>query len=230
MFTHITRQSSNAKVGPIPVTTTAEDSCPSSCPFNSTNEGGCYANHGPLMLHWRKVSNGERGVPFEEFLNQVKSFPEGQLWRHNQAGDLPGEDETIDHDALMDLVESANHTRGFTYTHKLQDEALESVRQANEGGFTVNLSANGLAHADTLANTEAGPVVTVLPEDQMENTKTPEGRDVVVCPAVTHDSVTCATCGLCQKQSSGDGERPVIGFPAHGVKSKNVTKVAIQND
>lgn len=230
MRTHLTKKSGNAKVGPIPVTTTEEDSCPGSCPFNSANDGGCYANYGPLMMHWKKVSKGERGMPFGEFLDKVQNFPEGQLWRHNQAGDLPGAGEIVDHGDLMDLVAAAKHTKGFTYTHKFQPEALRSIRMANQGGFTVNLSANGLGHADELADTGAGPVVTALPEDQTESTYTPKGRKVVVCPATQRDDVTCATCGLCEKKSSGVGERPVVGFPAHGVKRTAVTAVSYRND
>ncbi len=46
-----TRVSSNAKTGPIPVTTTSEETCPVSCPLK---RNGCYADAGPLALFWRK--------------------------------------------------------------------------------------------------------------------------------------------------------------------------------
>ncbi|WP_418224539.1 DUF7227 family protein [Bradyrhizobium diazoefficiens] len=32
-----------------------------------------------------------------------------------------------------------------------------------------------------------------------------------MCPAITHENVTCASCALCQRQRSA-----IIGFPAHG--------------
>ena len=230
MRVHLTKKSRNDKTGPIPVSTTEKDSCPPSCEFNSANQGGCYAEYGPLMLHWNKVSKGERGMPFPEFLAAIEGLPNGQLWRHNQAGDLPGEGEYLDHGALMNLAKSAQHTRGFTFTHKLSESALESVYQANVSGFTVNLSANGLGHADKLADTGKGPVVTVLPEDQTTNTKTPAGREVIVCPATQKDDVSCATCGLCQKWAIGRNERPIIGFPAHGVKRQTATTITYQND
>ena len=62
MRVHITPRSGNAKTGPIPVTTTERASCPSTCPFY---DKGCYAKSGPLALHWRKVSDGERGTDWQ---------------------------------------------------------------------------------------------------------------------------------------------------------------------
>lgn len=55
---HFTRASGNVKTGPIPVTTTSADSCPPTCSFKGN---GCYAESGPLALHWRAVSSGKRG-------------------------------------------------------------------------------------------------------------------------------------------------------------------------
>jgi hypothetical protein len=55
---HFTRVSGNAKCGPIPVTTTSADSCPPTCSFKGN---GCYAESGPLALHWKAVSSGKRG-------------------------------------------------------------------------------------------------------------------------------------------------------------------------
>ena len=69
--THLTPKSANKKVGPIPVSTTTADTCPATCPFNNANEGGCYAEAGPLKLHWMKVTRGERGTNFSEFLEQI---------------------------------------------------------------------------------------------------------------------------------------------------------------
>ena len=61
----------------------------------------------------------------------------------------------------------------------------------------------------------AGPVVVVLPSNQTENTVTPKGRKVVVCPATQRDNVSCATCQLCQRQRS-----TIVGFPAHGSRHR----------
>ena len=221
MQTHLTLKSANVKTGPIPVSTTSAKSCPKACPFNHANAGGCYASSGPLALHWNAVTKRTRGESFKSFLKAISALPDGQLWRHNQAGDLPGIGDRIDADQLDALVAANAGKRGFTYTHKpMTAENRKSVKRANKLGFTINLSANNLSDADKLAKLRIAPVVTVLPSDASENTVTPEGRKVVVCPATQRDNVSCATCQLCQRQRD-----VIIGFPAHGTGAKRVNKV-----
>lgn len=211
MQVHLTLKSANAKTGPIPVSTTERNSCPTDCAMRA----GCYAASGPLALHWAAVSAGTRGTSWDQFVRDIAALPEGQLWRHNQAGDLPQAGGTIDAVKLGQLVAANQGRRGFTYTHHRDAASLAWVKHANEWGFTVNLSANDLTDADVLAETGAGPVVVVLPSTQTENTETPAGRKVVVCPATQRDDVSCATCQLCQRQRS-----TIVGFPAHGTKKR----------
>jgi hypothetical protein len=226
---HLTRISSNEKTGPIPVSTSTATNCPPSCPFNRAGKGdyadagGCYAESGPLALHWRKITQGLRGLVWSAFCDEISRLPKGQLWRHNQAGDLAGDGEYVDAHKLAELTQANKGRRGFTYTHKhTTDENVEAIRCANAHGFTVNLSANNLAHADKLADLKAGPVVCVLPSNQTKNTTTPAGRKVVICPATYREHTTCATCGLCQKQREA-----IVGFPAHGTTKRKANAVAL---
>jgi len=224
---HLTVKSSNKKVGPIPVSTTSQNSCPSTCPFNNANEGGCYAEQGPLLLHWRKVSQGLRGGDLESFVEQIQALPAGQLWRHNQAGDLPHTNGEIAEDDVTELVAANRGKRGFTYTHHLPSKGknAEIIRNANRAGFTVNLSGDNLTHADELADWEIAPVTVVLPHTVEGNAdiRTPKGRRVVVCPATYKETVTCASCKLC---ASSKQDRPIVGFPAHGTSKKRASRVA----
>ncbi len=172
------------------------------------------------------MSDGARGGNWETFCDSIASLPHGQLWRHNQAGDLPGIGDVIDSDALGALVAANAGKRGFTYTHKpLTASNAAAIADANAGGFTVNLSANTLAHADELAATGIGPVVVVLPAEIHGNVKleTPAGRRVVVCPATYRDNVTCKSCGLCQVQQ----RKVIVGFPAHGAATDAANSVAM---
>ena len=221
---HTTIKSNNRKVGKIPVTTTSADTCPDACPFNNANEGGCYANGGPLAIHWAKVTSGERGDTWSGFITTVKSFKDGQLWRHNQAGDLAGDGKRLDAEANDQLADANTGKRGFTYTHYpvLTDKHNASVvKRMNEKGFVVNLSGNNLAHADALYDLDIAPVTTVLPEAQTTNTVTPKGRKVIVCPATIRDNVSCATCQLCARNRDA-----IIGFPAHGTSKRKANEVA----
>lgn len=208
---HLSLKSGNVKTGPIPVSTTGRDTCPVDCAVRAA----CYASSGPLALHWNAVSNGSRGTDWSGFVSAVASLPEGQLWRHNQAGDLPGDGHTVDPVALGQLVQANIGKRGFTYSHYRDSDSLAWIKHANQWGFTVNLSGNDLADADTLADTGAGPVVCVLPSHQTTNTVTPKGRRVVVCPATQRDDTSCATCQLCQRQRD-----VIVGFPAHGTRRR----------
>lgn len=211
-------KSANVKTGPIPTSVTSANSCPKSCPFIGS---GCYAESGPLAIHWAKTSNGERGMSWVDFCGMVEALPIGQLWRHNVAGDLPGDNEDINPVLLGELVHANMGRRGFTYTHKTNNPAnYQWIKAANEWGFTVNLSANNLEHADTLAALNIGPVVTVLPIDAPRTTTTPAGRTVVTCPATYRDDIACNTCQLCQRQ-----RETIVGFPVHGTSKAKAQKV-----
>lgn len=221
-----TRISRNEKTGPIPVTTTSEETCAASCPLKAN---GCFADHGPLTLFWRKVTERKAGLAWADAMAEIRKLPKGTLWRHNQAGDLAGVGDAIDIAAMRQLIAANRGKRGFTYTHKpVIGDSVDAianallVAEANENGFTINLSANDLRHADQLADTRLGPVAVVLPADQVTATQTPAGRKVAICPAAISDKVTCATCGLCALVD----RKAIIGFPAHGSAKRKASAVA----
>lgn len=209
-------RSGNRKTGPIPVSMTDMRSCPPSCPHL---DRGCYAGYGKNAHHWRNVA--KRGHTWRAFVAAIAGLPEGQLWRHNEAGDLPGVGDRLDRRALAQLVAANAGRRGFTFTHKpLRSPAdRAAVLEANRAGFRINLSADSLEDADRLADLGIGPVAVVLPSDAPHRaSRTPAGRAVVVCPAVTCEGMTCERCGLCQKD-----RRSIVGFPAHGQAARLVT-------
>jgi hypothetical protein len=214
------KRSFNKKLGGIPNSVTSRDTCPPSCSFYAQ---GCYALFHTLAHHWRRV--GVSGDSWQEFLKDVRSLPEDQLWRHNTAGDLPGMEEEIDSVAFKQLLQAAAHTRPFTFTHKYKSaKNRRLIAQANQNGFTINLSADSLKEADRLADYAVGPVAVVLPSDTPDKgTRTPKGRQIVVCPAQTEAHLTCATCRLCaHPQRIG-----IVGFRSHG-QAKGVVNQLVQ--
>src|SRR5690348_3747627 len=132
----LTHNSSNRKTGHIPVSITEAVSCPDACPLKAK---GCYANAGVLRFGWQRVNDGRYGTEWPEFVAKVAKLPRHQLWRHNQAGDLPGQGDAIDTEALAQLVSANRGRRGFTYTHKPMTDAANrnAVQQANARGFTI---------------------------------------------------------------------------------------------
>jgi hypothetical protein len=208
-------RSGNRKLGGIPSSMTSRGTCPPSCSFYAA---GCYAEYHLTAAHWRRI--GDEGDEWPSFCASVARLPKGQLWRHNEAGDLPGQGAHIDKRALSMLVFANAHRLGFTFTHKhTTAKNRELIRTANLGGFTVNLSADDLRQADTLASYGVGPVAVVLPSwVDHERLRTPEGRKVVVCPA-ERGLLTCKTCKLCAIPN----RKAIVGFRAHGQSAARVT-------
>lgn len=241
----ISDPSRNAKTGPIMVTTASKKTCPDACPLK---RNGCYAENSHLGIMWEKLSKARKGaksIPHgrhriqlhdhKSLIAAILTRKPGELWRHLQAGDLPGDGDTIDAQQLDDIA-TANQTAraaGFGFSHKPVDREssigranIGAIRAAVAKGLAVNLSADNLAEADRKAELGIAPVVTLLPADQFANTTTPAGRRVVVCPATRPDledkGITCKSCRLCSRINRA----VIIGFPAHGAGQAKVTAVS----
>jgi hypothetical protein len=206
---------------------------------------GCYAETGAVAMHWRRASNGLAGGSRAEFCTRIAALKPGRFWRYAQGGDLPGHGAAIDRNLLQELVAANAGKRVIAFTHKpvfgndpVAVENRRLIAAAVEAGFTVNLSANNLVHADQLAALRIAPVVTVLAhayariaarhrfkrhKDIWGETlgewrgrtaqlprRTPASRRIAICPA-TYSDATCKSCGACDRPRD-----VVIGFPAHG--------------
>lgn len=221
----------------MPASTSARSTCPSSCPLKG--KGGCYAEHGPMAIHWGKVDRGEVGGSFEEFVKEVEQLPRRQMWRYGQAGDLPGEGDQIDREQMLRLAKANRGRPVIAFTHKpTTTENLDTLRDARDLGFHVNLSANNVSDADQLL-THGLNVVVVLPEEYARQNgesktdyrgrlnelpkHTPGGTRIAVCPA-TYTDTTCLQCGACAQPGV---RKAVIGFPAHGTKKRQVSLMAM---
>lgn len=219
-------ESKNKKTGPMPVSITSRHSCPKACPLMGN---GCYAEGGKMRLHWAAVTSGKRGWDWDLFCRRVAAIPEGAGWRHNQAGDLPGDGERINAGMLGQLVEANRGRRGFTYTHypmageaTVAEHNRAAVAHANANGFTINLSADGVHEVDALVAHGVGPVVTVLPIGAPEKQRTAGGNLVVKCPIETGKATDCKSCMLCYRVN----RKTVVGFTAHGNGARKADAVA----
>lgn len=215
---HLTKVSNNAKTGPIAVSTSSKSTCPDDCPLK---EKGCYAGNGPLNLHWQKVTNGKRGVSFDDFLLQVDALPMRSEYRHNQAGDLPGQDGQIDAPKLARLAATAKKRKlkAFTYSHYNVLTNINNrlaIKQANNQGFTINLSANHISEVDNLLALNIAPVAVIMPINAPKVSYTAVGNKVVICPAQTNKNTTCKDCMICAKKDRSFS----VGFLPHGTGAK----------
>lgn len=240
-FYGFTEISGNKKTGKITVTKSNSKTCPDACAMIDD----CYAKFHYLKKHWGRVDAGEgSAVSWDEFLQLIRRSA-SNLWRHDEMGDLPGENNDIDAERLTQLVKANGKKRGFTYTHKpvfagayvtgkagserrgtVSDETASNnraaIKAANDAGFTVNLSADNLADADAKFGLNIAPVTVVLPTDAETGKRytTPEGRKVVTCPAaIKGQDITCKLCKLCAIPT----RKSIIGFPAHGAGKKRAS-------
>jgi hypothetical protein len=218
-----TLRSKNPKTGEMPVTMSSRDTCPDACPLKLTAEGvkeGCYGDNGPIAWHWDKLPGKDPArTSWDNLVHEVSMLGRGQLWRHNQVGDLPGENNAIDAAAMNKLIAANIGKRGFTYTHKpTTTENNRVIKRANKFGFTINLSGNNIQHADYLKSLNIAPVVCILPaaDTAIKVQTSPAGHKIVTCPATYRDEVTCSNCGVCQHADRDY----IIGFPAHGQDKK----------
>lgn len=221
MWVTLSPKSHNSKTGPIPVSMTETASCPKECPMKDKE---CYARFSFLGIQWSKVGKTKSSNNWNAFCQRVKQFATGQLWRHNQAGDLPQNKKGKLHKPdCMRLAKAAEHTRGWTYTHYDPKDShnRETIREMNAvGGLVVNLSADSLTEADDYVQLGIGPVVVTLPENTPHiGNKTPKDVQIVICPAQTQDDMTCERCKLCQIRD----RKSIVGFLAHGTMKKSLS-------
>lgn len=209
--------SKNAKTGlGVAVSTSDSRTCPSACPLKDKQ---CYARFGNTSIHWKRLNDGKRGVQWAEFVDTVKALPRGWKFRHNEAGDLPGEDNEIDTEMLASLAMAVKERelRAWSYSHKpLTSKNVIAIKSAIADGFTINISADTTAEADE-ARSMGLPTVLIVAKDTKNGTMTPGGNKIILCPNQTHGK-TCAECMLCQKAN----RTCIVGFIAHGTASKSL--------
>jgi len=224
---HLTKKSSNVKTGPIAVSTTSRDSCSPSCPLFGS---GCYAESGPLRLHWDAVSEGPwrdkpRGTDIESFIASLRSLPEGSCFRHNQAGDLPHVNGLINAHALELITDACKERKliAWTYTHHSIDNMNNTVliKRSNNEGLTVNVSAHSQQHAADM-HRKGLPSVCIVPKNETRKAWDHDGVKFLVCPAQWSDK-NCAECRLC----SVADRACVVAFKAHGTASRKVESTLV---
>jgi len=229
------QDSDNRKIGHIAMSYTERGTCPDAC---SLKDNGCYADGYPVAFHWGAIGDPERRkkthFDWDDFCLQVQALPRNKMFRHNVAGDLPGENNSIDRDKLDKLVDAASRINGFTFSHKpvgmgVDDTPAEqltraqngqAIKSANANGFTINLSADNLQEADRLADLNIGPVVVVVGMDAPKQMKTDDGRHVVVCINEDNKNITCEHCGLCAISD----RKAIVAFRVHGFRRHKIDK------
>lgn len=219
---HLTPKTGNRKLGRMAVTTTSRQSCPDSCPLK---KAGCYADGGPLAIHWDALTAGQRGTTdaAEHAAEIARAVADGRPIRFNQAGDLPSDGSRVDVDAARTILDAAANARAaWTYTHHRDLDAAATLNA--ETPATVNLSANNVGEVDALRD-NGSPVVTLIPTDARVH-RTPTGYRVVRCPAEYTEGLTCESCGNGRPLCARKDRTYAIGFLPHGAAKRKALAVA----
>lgn len=224
MFYHLSPKSENVKTGPIAVTSSSKITCPPACCFRNL----CYASVGKMNFVWNKITNQKLGSNFKDFCSQIKSLPANQKIRHFQMGDWPGKGNRINFKQLKQLINAGAGKISFGYSHKIVEgnsfvakNNRRYIKYANSfSNFTINLSANNLAHADKLKKLNIGPVAAVVPVNSPDVVFTPKGNKAIKCPAF-NKNITCEKCMLCAKKRN-----VIVMFPAHSVIKNKIEKIS----
>ena len=229
---HFTGQSGNAKTGPVAGTTVSSNTCPDDCSLKYRRDsrgdieldangkprrGPCYAQHGPIALHWLQVDSGNRGGNYRDILDKLRTLPRKRVIRHKFAGDDPHDNGDVIESDYMYKVECTGRNPHIDYTHhKPTPHNLAVWEKGRKRGFVQNLSADNVVDADIKYST-GFPVTVVLPLDAPKVSYTPAGHKIVCCPAESAN-IQCVDCMLCAS------ERPyIIGFRAHGTMKKSLS-------
>jgi hypothetical protein len=224
MNSALTKKSDNKKTGAIAVSTTSRKSCADGCPF--LGDQGCYAESGYYTrMHWDQVTEGTRGVPPLEFIEQVSKLPANEMFRHNVAGDLwkhPDNSGQIYFPYLEKLAKASSHLyAAWTYTHHTLegtdgDRNRQAIFDVEQYKFIVNISTESLDVAARLQ--KEGFMVTVVQPKGGPTAFRHQDVQFVQCPATLPGSeITCQTCGGRKgKPLCATIRKVVVVFPAHG--------------
>ena len=229
----------NKKTGPVAVTYSHDESCPTTCELK---DGGCYGDLGHMLKIWRTLEGTPHMEPYhwESLMISLQAYikREGRLQfyientltnliliRHNILGDLPHKNNRITRSRINDLFCATQGALTWCYSH--HDPTIKHNRNIIKeynvpGRFVINLSANNLNQAQQYKDLKIGPVTTLLPHDHEGSTfKMPDGSTGVVCLFMTK-GINCKQCGLCFAESATD---VVVGFPGHGSRKKQITEI-----
>jgi len=220
----IAKRTENRKLGNVVVVSSSPKTCPLNCEFKNN---GCYAEYGPISLHWRRID--QKGINCSDLCNEINNLPVYLPIRFWDAGDFPGNGITLNRKECIQIgnvIKKRTETKNYAYTHYDMNiqENRTVVRMLLRRNLIANISTT-MYQADNLLNKYNFPVVIVAPEPCSQ---TPSGHKIVMCPNQMaklnkQDGVlTCDKCLLCAQWPRDYA----IGFLPHGTNKNKVLAIA----
>lgn len=214
---HVVQWSANEKIGKVSTTYLATVSCVD-CPLKGA---GCYAEHGMVALHKRrldaavrarKASPARQAQAEADGIDALKA--RGQGLRLHTSGDCPTEESArIVADAAERFM-ARGGGKAWTYTH-----AWRRVTRKSWGSVSILASVETLADAKR-AMRRGWATARVVPTFPSDKAWHEGGVRWIPCPAQTRDNVTCESCRLCWDDAKLRTIGAGVAFDAHGSARK----------
>lgn len=205
--------SQNRKLGPCSATYVAQPSCPPTCRFL---DAGCYAEHGQMGIHTRRLNAEAAGLtPLDLAANEaevVDALPARLDLRLHVVGDCatPPAAHPVAHAAVRYSKRSRRGVAAWGYTH-----AWRSVARRDWHSVSMLASCESPYEALDAMGRGYAAAVTVR-EFRSGKAYSWGGVRVLPCPEQTRGDVSCVDCRLCFESDKLLSRGDVIGFRAHG--------------
>jgi hypothetical protein len=175
------------------------------CPRSCHQFRGCYGNAMPYARR-HAADEGFMEALRAEVLTVARQHPEGLLVRLHTLGDF----FSVEYVLLWgELLARLPQLHVFGYTARREDDAdplsrriAKAVRFLTQGAWS--------RFAIRTSHTEPGRERSIV-----VGAADPDLPKVIVCPAQTHTTETCGSCGLCWAPNARD---KTIAFLRHGMK------------
>lgn len=180
------------------------------CPRSCGQWLGCYGN--AMHLARRHAVDADfMDALRSEVITVARQHPDGLLVRLHTLGDFFSVPYVLMWGELLALLPQLH---AFGYTARREDDADPETRKIAQA---VNLIANAFwsRFAIRTSHSEPGRQRSIV-----VGADEPDRPQVVVCPAQTHATEACATCGLCWAENALD---KTIAFMRHGMTSRRST-------
>lgn len=167
------------------------------CPASCAQWRACYGNATHWPTRWDAADPDFIDTLRAEIITTCRAHPDGIVVRLHVLGDFFS---TAYVAMWAEMLRRFPGLRAYGYTAREGDEiaaAVEALTHEAQGRFAIRLSRRA-----------AGPGHAIVVDEPVS------APDVIMCPAQTHATETCGTCGLCWAPAA---RGKTIAFLRHGI-------------
>jgi hypothetical protein len=210
----------NSKTGKVSASYSSQESCPPTCTLRGE---GCYAEHGMMAIHTRRLNNSgvtdAEAIALEEAA-AIDGLTGKRPLRIHAVGDCRTP-EAADIIAGAAHRYTAKHDQpAWTYTH-----AWANVHRDHFGSaISVLASCESTEQFDAVRAAGYAPALVVDKHESPRAFRADDGTLMIPCPAQTHEGTQCIDCKLCWRADALLERKAAILFEVHSGGAKKARK------